>query len=145
MESEPILTPREKSPLPEAQRRIEPAPLHHAGQRAQRTTHQAIPAPGDIWQCGMVTTRVPISSHQSGLAVIWTTASSTPGGHCNHMWACKCDVLHTAKDQMTKTLTPAAPGLQTGTVPGSPRQWPCLCTAAGLWAALSTEMTKLPV
>ena len=32
MESEPMLTPREKSPLPEAQRRIEPATLHHAGQ-----------------------------------------------------------------------------------------------------------------
>ena len=30
-----MLTPREKSPLPEAQRRVEPATLHHAGQRDQ--------------------------------------------------------------------------------------------------------------
>ena len=33
-----------KSPLPEALRRIEPAPLHHAGQVAQHTTNWAIPA-----------------------------------------------------------------------------------------------------
>ena len=38
VESEPMLTPREKSPLPDAQRMIEPATLHHAGQRAQHTT-----------------------------------------------------------------------------------------------------------
>ena len=30
---------KEKSPLPEAQRRVEPVTLHHAGQRAQHTTH----------------------------------------------------------------------------------------------------------
>ena len=35
---EPMLTPREKSPLPEGQRRVEPAALHHAGQTAQHTT-----------------------------------------------------------------------------------------------------------
>ena len=35
MESEPMLTPREKSLLPEAQRRVEPSTLHHAEQRAQ--------------------------------------------------------------------------------------------------------------
>ena len=39
MEPETMLTPREKSPLPEAQRRVEPATLHHAGQRAQHTTN----------------------------------------------------------------------------------------------------------
>ena len=44
MESEPMLTPREKSPLLEAQRRVETATLHHAGQPAQRTTDWAIPA-----------------------------------------------------------------------------------------------------
>ena len=38
MESGPVLTPREKSPLQEAQRRVEPAPIHHAGQGAQHTT-----------------------------------------------------------------------------------------------------------
>ena len=38
MESEPMLTPREKPPLPEAQRRVEPMMLHHTGQRAQLTT-----------------------------------------------------------------------------------------------------------
>ena len=31
-------TPGEKSPLLEAQRRVEPATLHYAGQRTQRTT-----------------------------------------------------------------------------------------------------------
>ena len=45
MESEPMLTPREKSSLQDAQRRIEPATLHHVGQRAQQTTDRAIPAP----------------------------------------------------------------------------------------------------
>ena len=49
MESEPMLTPREKSPLPEkkklSQRRIEPTTLHHAGRWAQHTTDRAIPAP----------------------------------------------------------------------------------------------------
>ena len=34
MESEPILTPREKSSLPEVQRRAKNAMLHHAGQQA---------------------------------------------------------------------------------------------------------------
>ena len=38
MESDPMLTPREKSPLPEAQRRLKPMMLPHAGQRAQHTT-----------------------------------------------------------------------------------------------------------
>ena len=37
-ESETILTERGKFPLPEAQRRVERATLHHAGQRAQLTT-----------------------------------------------------------------------------------------------------------
>ena len=37
MESEPMLTSSVKSPLPETQTRIEPATLHHAGQRAQHT------------------------------------------------------------------------------------------------------------
>ena len=47
-QSEPMLTPRGKSPLPEAQR-IEPAPLHHAGQQGQHTTNWAIPAPNMQW------------------------------------------------------------------------------------------------
>ena len=34
-----------KTPPPEAQRRVEPAMLHHAGSRAQHTTHWAIPTP----------------------------------------------------------------------------------------------------
>ena len=38
MESETMLTPREKSPLPKAQRRFEPVTLHHAGQRDQHNT-----------------------------------------------------------------------------------------------------------
>ena len=53
-----MLTPREKSPLPEAQRRVEPATLHHSGQRAQHTStevfwtllsnQEAIPVEGNI-------------------------------------------------------------------------------------------------
>ena len=42
MESEPMLTPKEKSPLPETQRRVKPATLHHAGQRTKHTTDWAI-------------------------------------------------------------------------------------------------------
>ena len=42
MESEPMFSPREKSPLPEAQRRIKPRALHHTGQWAQHTTDWAI-------------------------------------------------------------------------------------------------------
>ena len=45
MESEPMLTPKEKSPLLEAQGRFEPATLHHTGEPAQRTTDWAILAP----------------------------------------------------------------------------------------------------
>ena len=37
MELEPMLTPEEKIPLPDAQRRIERATLHHVGQRVQHT------------------------------------------------------------------------------------------------------------
>ena len=40
MESEPMITPKEKSPPPEPQRRFEPRTLHHAGQRAQYTSYQ---------------------------------------------------------------------------------------------------------
>ena len=49
MESEPVIIPREKSPLPEAQRRIEPVMLHHAGQQAQHTTDWAIQAPLNLF------------------------------------------------------------------------------------------------
>ena len=48
MESEPMLTPREKSPLPEKNyplRRIEPTTLHHAGQRAQHTVNELFRPP----------------------------------------------------------------------------------------------------
>ena len=38
-EPEPMLTPREITPLPEAQRRVEPVTLRHAGQPVQHTTH----------------------------------------------------------------------------------------------------------
>ena len=41
MESKLTLTPREKSPPPEAQRRIEPMTLHHTGQWAWHTTDRA--------------------------------------------------------------------------------------------------------
>ena len=49
MESEPMLTPREKSPLLEVQSRMEPVMLHHAGQQAQHNTSWAIPEP--FWSC----------------------------------------------------------------------------------------------
>ena len=45
MESETMFTPMEKSPLLVAQRRVKPAMLHYAGQRAQHNTDWAIPAP----------------------------------------------------------------------------------------------------
>ena len=45
MESEPVLTPKEKSPLPEVQRRVEPEVLYHAGQRAQHANNWAIAVP----------------------------------------------------------------------------------------------------
>ena len=38
VESESVSTPRENSRLPETQRRVEPATLHHAGRRAQHAT-----------------------------------------------------------------------------------------------------------
>ena len=48
MESEAMLGPREKSALPEAQRRVEPVTLHHAGLWAQHATHWAVPAPSTL-------------------------------------------------------------------------------------------------
>ena len=39
MESKAMAAPREKSPLPEAQRRVKPAMLHHAGQWTQHATN----------------------------------------------------------------------------------------------------------
>ena len=45
VESEPKLTPREKSPLPEAQRRIEPTTLYHAGQQSQHATDELFRTP----------------------------------------------------------------------------------------------------
>ena len=50
MESEPILTPREKSPLPEAQKRVEPVMLHHAGQQAKHTANKAIQSPNNGYE-----------------------------------------------------------------------------------------------
>ena len=47
-----MLTPREKSPIPENQQRIEPASLRQAGQRAQRSTDCVIAAPD--WDCPRV-------------------------------------------------------------------------------------------
>ena len=44
MELEVMLTPWDKFPLQEAQRKIESTPLHHVGQRIQHTTNWAIPA-----------------------------------------------------------------------------------------------------
>ena len=51
MESEAMLTPREKSHLQEAQRRVEPTTLHDAQEQAQHTTSWAIlgPVPLSKW------------------------------------------------------------------------------------------------
>ena len=54
MESEPMLPAREKSPLPESQRRIEPTTLHYAGQRAQHTADWAILALRVWFKLGMM-------------------------------------------------------------------------------------------
>ena len=51
METEPMLTPEDKSPLPEKnspQRRIEPSTLHQAGQRAQHTINELF-RPRESW------------------------------------------------------------------------------------------------
>ena len=40
VESEPVLTLKENSPLPEAERRVDPATLHYTGQGAQHTTER---------------------------------------------------------------------------------------------------------
>ena len=51
MESEPMLTSREKFPLPEKnspQRSIEPTTLHQAGQRVQHTTNEPLPLPSFV-------------------------------------------------------------------------------------------------
>ena len=42
MESEPMLTAQEKSPLPAAQSRVEPAMVYHIGQWARRTVNWTI-------------------------------------------------------------------------------------------------------
>ena len=47
VESEPMLTPKVKSPLPEAQRTVETVKLHHAEQRVRHTAGWAIPAPAE--------------------------------------------------------------------------------------------------
>ena len=48
VESEPMLTPRGKSSLSEAERRFKPATLLHAGQRTQHTDDWAISAPDTV-------------------------------------------------------------------------------------------------
>ena len=53
--SETKLTAREKSPVPEAQRRFEPVTLHHTRQPAQLTTDWAISAPTQIDQNVVIT------------------------------------------------------------------------------------------
>ena len=47
-----MLTPRKKPPVLEAQRRVEPVMLHHAGQRAQHTTDWATMAPCPMFKTG---------------------------------------------------------------------------------------------
>ena len=44
MKSESMLTPREKSPLPVAQMRVEPMTLHDTEQQVQHTMDWTIPA-----------------------------------------------------------------------------------------------------
>ena len=44
MESEPMLTPRKKSPLPETQRRVETVTLYHTWRQAKHSTDGAIPS-----------------------------------------------------------------------------------------------------
>ena len=53
-----MLTPREKSPLPEkiSQVRIEPTTLHNAGQRAQHTTNELFRPPYIISQLKLLET-----------------------------------------------------------------------------------------
>ena len=87
------------NPLPEGQSRIEPATLHHTGQRAQHTTNWAIPAPSKPHQkiasmaTGKASTSRPrdpefeprfrASSHTNDLQNV-TQVATLPGA-----WRCK--------------------------------------------------------
>ena len=55
MESESMWTPRENSPLPGAQRRVEPTAQHLTGQRAQHSADWAIPA---AYTCFMLAAQI---------------------------------------------------------------------------------------
>ena len=70
MESEPMWTPREKSPLPETQRRVNLATLHHTGQQIKHNTGRALPvlkSNGTTWWASSSEMRLlNLSSNRSG-------------------------------------------------------------------------------
>ena len=87
----PTLSPREKSPLPEAQRRIEPAMLHHTEQQSQRTTDWAILAPNKQTKLiGFLVAGLPGAWHSSMCQCLYWLA------WCQLMWwdqtACKLEL-----------------------------------------------------
>ena len=77
MELEPMLTPREKSPLPEKslQRRTEPTTLHQAGHRAQHTTIKQDTEPNTLPSSR---TPSPTHYHQAGHRAQYTTINTLP-------------------------------------------------------------------
>ena len=87
MESEPIITPREKSPLLEAQMRVEPTTLHHAGQRAPTHYPQSYPRPlclNSIVQTQSTQQKVRMPENIWSQYLHATNSSS----HCVLCWCC---------------------------------------------------------
>ena len=101
MESETMLIPREKSPLPEAQRWFGPTTLHHTGQQAQHTTDWAISAPEEYvttylqWPVGHTTNMCfqrltwPASAQQEQMCV-WHHAHAEWSARSRLSWTHHC-------------------------------------------------------
>ena len=129
MESEPMLTPREIFPPLEAQRRVESATLHHAGQRAQYTTNEAIPAPSQqshnsSFETGTLIAVLPtaryytvstrtgqpsinimykgVFNHQEGTRSSATSDRSCPCLRTKHLWPSSGSLLTVELEVMRK-------------------------------------------
>ena len=85
---EPMLTPREKSPLPEVMRRIEPTALHQAGHLAQNSTDWATLAPTKeqdlafcYWEpqelCGVLVQFICQHAFPKHSSTLWDNKNST--------------------------------------------------------------------
>ena len=94
----PCQLQRQKSPLPETQRRVEPATLRHAGQRAQHTTDWAIVAGTAkskcaLFQCSMITNTK--SNHHNNFLCFLSFSVSILSEEEGSTWnGGICNVLH---------------------------------------------------